>query len=287
MSHDHDPEITDDVIAGREPGHRRAARSGRRRLAVAVGGALGALARWGIGLAWPAPHGGFPASTLLINVVGCLLMGVLVVHVVEVREAHPLVRPFLGVGVLGGFTTFSTFAVDTEQLLVGGHLGVAARLPRGDGARFGRGRARSGSPWPARTRRGEPAGDRALGRARRRGGRAAALPHRPRVQSAHGTSFPWGTVTVNVVASLVLGVVIGSAAGSAVAAVVGTGFCGGLSTWSTLGYETVRLAEAGERTHAVLDVVIQTFAGSGRRGSGWCSARRCEPGIQRWRIADI
>ena len=93
--------------------------------AVAVGGALGALARWGIGLAWPAPHGGFPVATLLVNVVGCLLMGVLVVHVAEVREAHPLVRPFLGVGVLGGFTTFSTFAVDADQLLAEGRLGVA------------------------------------------------------------------------------------------------------------------------------------------------------------------
>ena len=88
------------------------------------------------------------------------------------------------------------------------------------------------------------------------------------VQSAHGTSFPWGTVTVNLVASLVLGVVIGSSAGSSVSAVVGTGFCGGLSTGSTLGYETVRRAEAGERTHAVLDVVIQTFAGLGAAALG-------------------
>jgi fluoride exporter len=88
------------------------------------------------------------------------------------------------------------------------------------------------------------------------------------VQSAHGTSFPWGTVTVNVVASLVLGVVVGSAAGSVLTAAVGTGFCGGLSTWSTLGYETVRLAEDGERTHAVLDVVVQTFAGLGAAALG-------------------
>ena len=88
------------------------------------------------------------------------------------------------------------------------------------------------------------------------------------VQSAHGTSFPWGTVTVNVVASLVLGIVVGSAAGSALTAAVGTGFCGGLSTWSTLGYETVRLAEGGERTHAVLDVVVQTFAGLGAAALG-------------------
>jgi fluoride exporter len=88
------------------------------------------------------------------------------------------------------------------------------------------------------------------------------------VQSAHGTSFPWGTVTVNLVASLVLGIVMGASPSAAVSALVGTGFCGGLSTWSTLGYETVRLAEAGERTHAVLDVVIQTFAGLGAAALG-------------------
>ena len=125
MSHESDPEIAEDVIAGREPGTAVLAGQGGAVAVVAVGGALGALARWGIGLAWPTPHGTFPTATLLINVVGCLLMGVLVVHVAEIREAHPLVRPFLGVGVLGGFTTFSTFAVDTQQLLSGGHLGIA------------------------------------------------------------------------------------------------------------------------------------------------------------------
>jgi fluoride exporter len=125
VSHEHDPEIAEDVVAGREPGAAVLRGQGAAVAAVALGGALGALARWGIGLAWPTPHGGFPTATLLINVVGCLLMGVLVVHVAEVREAHPLVRPFLGVGVLGGFTTFSTFAVDSQQLLAGGHLGTA------------------------------------------------------------------------------------------------------------------------------------------------------------------
>jgi fluoride exporter len=88
------------------------------------------------------------------------------------------------------------------------------------------------------------------------------------VQSAHGTSFPWGTVTVNLVASLVLGIVMGASSSPTVSALVGTGFCGGLSTWSTLGYETVRLGEAGERTHAVLDVVVQTFAGLGAAALG-------------------
>ena len=87
---------------------------------VSLGGALGALARWGLGLALPAAPGTFPLGTFLINAAGCLLMGALVVLVAEAREAHPLVRPFAGVGVLGGFTTFSTFATDGQLLLAGG-----------------------------------------------------------------------------------------------------------------------------------------------------------------------
>ncbi|MEJ2871730.1 fluoride efflux transporter CrcB [Actinomycetospora sp. OC33-EN08] len=119
------PEIPDDVVAGREPGGSVLRGQGAAVAAVALGGALGALARWGLSLAWPTPAGGFPTTTLLVNVVGCLLMGILVVHVAEVRTAHPLVRPFLGVGVLGGFTTFSTFAVDAQHLLAAGRLGPA------------------------------------------------------------------------------------------------------------------------------------------------------------------
>jgi fluoride exporter len=92
---------------------------------VALGGVLGSLARWGVGLAVPTPPGTFPWATFGINVLGSLLMGVLVVVVTEFSTAHPLVRPFLGVGVLGGFTTFSTFAVDAQGLLLTGHPATA------------------------------------------------------------------------------------------------------------------------------------------------------------------
>lgn len=92
---------------------------------VAAGGILGSLARWAVGLALPTAPGGFPWGTVGINVLGSLLMGVLVVVVTEVRATHPLVRPFLGTGVLGGFTTFSTFAVDAQTLLLGGHRATA------------------------------------------------------------------------------------------------------------------------------------------------------------------
>ncbi|MHA6792401.1 fluoride efflux transporter CrcB [Pseudonocardia bannensis] len=93
--------------------------------AVAVGGAAGALARWGVGLALPTPHGGFPLGTFAINVVGCLLIGVLIVTITELTDAHPLLRPFLASGFLGGFTTFSAYSVEIQLLLSDGHVGVA------------------------------------------------------------------------------------------------------------------------------------------------------------------
>ena len=116
----------EDVIAGREPGTPVLRGQAAATVAVAIGGAIGALARWALGLAWPTPAGTFPWATFTINVVGCLLMGILVVVVTESRESHPILRPFFGVGILGGFTTFSSFAVDGQQLIEGGHLATAA-----------------------------------------------------------------------------------------------------------------------------------------------------------------
>lgn len=90
-------------------------------VAVAAGGVLGAEARLGIATAWPAAADGFPWATVLINVTGCLLIGALLVLVVEAGRGHPLTRPFLGVGVLGGYTTFSGYAVDAQRLFAAGH----------------------------------------------------------------------------------------------------------------------------------------------------------------------
>lgn len=93
--------------------------------AIAVGGALGACARYGAARLWPTGPGVFPWTTLVVNAAGCAAIGVLMVLVVEMGQAHPLVRPFLGTGVLGGFTTFSTYAVDTWRLLDDGQAGRA------------------------------------------------------------------------------------------------------------------------------------------------------------------
>lgn len=83
--------------------------------AVAAGGVLGALGRYAVAEA-SGPHT-FPWPTFAINVTGCLAIGVLLVVITEARNVHRLTRPFLGTGLLGGYTTFSTYAVETDRLL--------------------------------------------------------------------------------------------------------------------------------------------------------------------------
>ena len=92
---------------------------------VAVGGATGAVCRWAVSLALPHAASGFPLGTLLVYVLGCLALGGLVG---ALPDAHWL-RPLLGTGFLGGFTTFSTFALETDRLLV--HAPAVAALYAG------------------------------------------------------------------------------------------------------------------------------------------------------------
>jgi CrcB protein len=114
---------TEPVAAPVAPGKQR---RGYDVLAVvALGGVIGAEARYGTGRAWPTPAGTFPWTTLVINVLGCLVIGAFLVAVTEGRPAHRLVRPFFGTGVLGGFTTFSTYCVDAQRLIDGGHADTA------------------------------------------------------------------------------------------------------------------------------------------------------------------
>ncbi|WP_306319154.1 MULTISPECIES: fluoride efflux transporter CrcB [unclassified Streptomyces] len=89
--------------------------------AVSLGGAVGASARYGASLLWPTAPGAFPWTTLVVNAVGCAVIGVFMTVVAEVWDAHRLVRPFFGTGVLGGFTTFSTYVVDIRNLTAEGH----------------------------------------------------------------------------------------------------------------------------------------------------------------------
>ena len=89
-------------------------------LLAALGGAVGALARWGVAEALPSSPGGWPWATLLVNVTGCLLLGALSEGLVLRAPEVSWPRPFVGVGVLGGYTTYSAFAVEVVQLVESG-----------------------------------------------------------------------------------------------------------------------------------------------------------------------
>jgi CrcB protein len=90
---------------------------------VAVGGALGAVARWSLTTEFPASTGQFPWTTLLINVIGSALLAAL--PLLSAARHRSWVGLFVGTGILGGFTTMSAASVDTFSLLDGHHL-VAA-----------------------------------------------------------------------------------------------------------------------------------------------------------------
>jgi CrcB protein len=101
-------------------------------LAVAVGGALGALARYGLDtLIERRSFAVFPWSTFTINATGCLLIGLVVAVAVDRHQLPAWIRLGLVVGVLGGYTTFSTFAQETLDLLEAGRLGLASAYSLG------------------------------------------------------------------------------------------------------------------------------------------------------------
>ncbi|WP_227996010.1 fluoride efflux transporter CrcB [Nocardia australiensis] len=89
-------------------------------LVISVGGMIGALLRYGLGVWWPPRPGHVPWSTFTINVMGCCAIGILMVLITDVWVAHRLLRPFLGIGLLGGFTTFSTYSLEIRRLLESG-----------------------------------------------------------------------------------------------------------------------------------------------------------------------
>lgn len=110
------------------PARARARRSPPWRIlaAIFVGGFAGGLARYEIGLAFPAPRGAFPAATFAINVSGSFVLALLVVYVTEIWPPTRYVRPLLAVGFCGAYTTFSTWMVGVDQLVADGRAGVAA-----------------------------------------------------------------------------------------------------------------------------------------------------------------
>lgn len=91
---------------------------------VALGGAAGALLRFGLTTAFPDRSGSFPWTILAVNVVGCFLLALL--PALSAVRRRPLLTPLLGPGVLGGFTTLSAYSEQARALVAGGHDLLAA-----------------------------------------------------------------------------------------------------------------------------------------------------------------
>lgn len=94
-------------------------------LAVALGGSVGAMCRYGIALALPTQAGKFPIATLTVNVLGSMCLAMLFVLITEKAVLPSIWRQILMVGFFGAFTTFSTFSLESLQLLQAGQLKLA------------------------------------------------------------------------------------------------------------------------------------------------------------------
>ncbi len=95
-------------------------------LLVGIGGALGAMARYGFSTAVGTTANGFPLATLLINVLGSIAMGLLVGLLAKTTPQYQSeIRLLVAVGIFGGFTTFSAFSLDTITLIERGEIVLA------------------------------------------------------------------------------------------------------------------------------------------------------------------
>lgn len=104
--------------------HQRSGPGAADIAAIAVGGGLGSLARYLLSAAFPAGHG-FPWAIFAVNVSGSFLLGVLMVYLLDIWPPRRFLRPFLAVGLIGGYTTFSTYAGGVLTLLIGGAPALA------------------------------------------------------------------------------------------------------------------------------------------------------------------
>ena len=125
-----DPDLAPDDPGEPSPTHHPTVHLHRTRQvdvvgAVGAGGFIGGLGRYKLGLTWPTPPGHFPWTTFTINVSGAFVLGLVLTLLLERVGSPRYVRPFFCVGVLGAWTTMSTFAVEGDLLVKDGHVATA------------------------------------------------------------------------------------------------------------------------------------------------------------------
>jgi CrcB protein len=107
------------------PPHQAETRRRGVLAAIALGGAFGAPARYGVAQLIHAPKDGFPWATFWTNVTGSFALGLVLVLILERFPPTRYLRPFVATGFLGAYTTYSTFAVETDLLIRDGHAAIA------------------------------------------------------------------------------------------------------------------------------------------------------------------
>ncbi len=151
-----DPDVAPADLAAFRPVRRSARTHLEVLFAIALGGALGAPARYGVAQLVHVAPDSFPWATFWTNVSGSFALGLVLILVLERFPPTRYVRPFLATGFLGAYTTYSTFAVETDLLAKNGHVGIALTYAIGESVRRvhrGVGRNRARSHHPARQRR--------------------------------------------------------------------------------------------------------------------------------------
>jgi fluoride exporter len=120
------PDTSTETVTGRITGrpHSASGPGAADLAAIAVGGGLGTLARYLLSAAFPAGHG-FPWAIFAVNVSGSFVLGALMVYLLDIWPPRRFLRPFLAVGLIGGYTTFSSYAGGVMTLLTGGATALA------------------------------------------------------------------------------------------------------------------------------------------------------------------
>jgi fluoride exporter len=120
------PNTSAETVTGRVTGrpHLASGPGAADLAAIAIGGGLGSVARYLLSAAFPAGHG-FPWAIFAVNVSGSFALGVLMIYLLEIWPPRRFLRPFFAVGLIGGYTTFSTYAGGVMTLLTGGATALA------------------------------------------------------------------------------------------------------------------------------------------------------------------